>query len=391
MLNQVFISYRHESSEHSRAVRRLGEMLRQAGLPVVLDQFYLEDYPGGPDEGWPQWCQKCANESACVLIVASKGWFAAYNDEEPPGEGLGAATEADLFLQDIWNQKGHNERIRLVFLNSFAAETVPLALQRWQQFRPFDAPGPAGMIRWAAVRLNTKIPETSNVRWPDPIHFQPGIADRNKNEWPAVLDLLAGKSSQRILLFEGGSGVGKSELVRQSVAYAKQLGMPVAHIDFKSGTLKTEDVLGLIDLEVGSHLPNFFRQEPKKIYTFKKDLRALRNPILFIFDSYEDAVGNHNLAEWLNVQLLGDLENTPAIAVIIAGQKVPDSTHTSWRNLVRDFHLLPITESAPWKEWALHRYPNVCESDLNTLLRLAGGQPSLMVVYCETIAKAGVS
>jgi SEFIR domain len=41
MLNQVFLSYRHESFEHVRAVLRLGERLRQAQIPVALDQLTL--------------------------------------------------------------------------------------------------------------------------------------------------------------------------------------------------------------------------------------------------------------------------------------------------------------------------------------------------------------
>src|SRR5258705_353953 len=101
MLNQVFLSYRHENPEHARGVLRLGELLRQAKIPVALDQFYLNDHPGGPNEGWPKWCEDCANNSACVLIVASEGWFAAYDKESEPG-GLGAATEADLFRQALW-------------------------------------------------------------------------------------------------------------------------------------------------------------------------------------------------------------------------------------------------------------------------------------------------
>jgi ferric-dicitrate binding protein FerR (iron transport regulator) len=78
-MQQVFISYRQESPEHSRAVRRLGELLRQSGLPVMLDQIFLDEHPGGPNEGWPKWCEDCANESASVLIVASQGWFDAYD------------------------------------------------------------------------------------------------------------------------------------------------------------------------------------------------------------------------------------------------------------------------------------------------------------------------
>ena len=41
-MNHVFLSYRHENHDHAKAVRNLGEKLRVAGLPVELDQFYLE-------------------------------------------------------------------------------------------------------------------------------------------------------------------------------------------------------------------------------------------------------------------------------------------------------------------------------------------------------------
>jgi hypothetical protein len=389
MRNQVFISYRHESPDHSRAVRRLGERLRQAGLPVMLDQFYLEDHPGGPDEGWPKWCEDCANKSACVLIIASEGWFAAYNKDEPPDLGLGAATEADLFRQDLYDQKGHNDRIRLIFLHSIATGSIPVRLRGWHQFRPLDTAGADELIRWLASRLVLQNAETSAVKWPEAIHFQPDIADRNKNEWPAVINLLAGKSSERIVLFEGGSGVGKSELVRQSAAYAKKIGVPVAYIDFKGGTLKTDDVLSQIDLDIGAHLPTFSKEEPRKPYSLRKDLRALGQPVLLIFDSYEDVAGNQNIAEWLNVQLLGDLGSAPAVTVIVAGQRVPDPTHPSWRDLVRHFALSPITEVEHWTEWVSRKYPDFQQKgDLNTILKLAKGQPSVMVTLCEAIAKS---
>jgi hypothetical protein len=119
MLNQVFVSYRHESIEHARAVLRLGELLRQAKIPVAMDQFYLNDHSGGPDEGWPKWCEDCANKSVCVLIIAFEGWFAAYDKTAEPG-GLGAATEADLFRQALWDEKGNNARIHLAFLHQVA-------------------------------------------------------------------------------------------------------------------------------------------------------------------------------------------------------------------------------------------------------------------------------
>jgi len=246
------------------------------------------------------------------------------------------------------------------------------------------------MIRWVASRVGVQVKDDPVVAWPAPVLFQPDIADRNKNEWPAVVDLLAGKSRERILLFEGGSGVGKSELVRQAKAYGKQLGLLVVHVDFKSGLLKTaEDILGFIDLELGEQLPVLSREYPKTSASLRKDLRALRRPILMIFDSYEDIAGNKTIADWLNIHLLGDLESAPSVAVIVAGQKVPDSTHASWRDSARQFKLALITDLDHWKEWVSRRYPSVAENDLSTILKLAGGQPSLMVVYCQTIAKAG--
>jgi hypothetical protein len=60
MLQHVFISYRYETPEHARAVRRLDEVLRQAKIPVALDQFHLDEHPGGPDLGSPQWSEHCA-------------------------------------------------------------------------------------------------------------------------------------------------------------------------------------------------------------------------------------------------------------------------------------------------------------------------------------------
>jgi hypothetical protein len=232
-MRHVFISYRHESSEHARAVRRLGELLRQENIPVALDQFYLDECPGGPDLGWPKWCEDCANESHCVLIIGSDGWFSAYEKKALPGVGLGAATEADLFRQWLYDGAGDNPRVRLAFLHDTPAQQVPMRLRAWHQFRPFDHDDQLKqLIRWVADRLGLGEVELPTVRWPEPIDFRPNLADRLE-EWPAVVELLAGRSRERILLFEGPSGLGKSALVREAATYAKKIGIPVVQVDMK--------------------------------------------------------------------------------------------------------------------------------------------------------------
>jgi hypothetical protein len=153
-MNHVFLSYRHESEIHAKSVRNLGERLKAADLPVELDQFYIEDHPGGPDETWPKWCEERAEKSACVLIVCSKGWFDSYRMEGVPGKGLGVAHEAAVFSQQVYDDKGHNARVRLVILDDFNEDGIPPRLKGWQIFRPFSGTAEFDqMTKWIRQRL----------------------------------------------------------------------------------------------------------------------------------------------------------------------------------------------------------------------------------------------
>jgi hypothetical protein len=328
-----------------------------------------------------------------VLIVASEGWFAAYDKTADPADpgGLGAATEADLFRQAIWDDKGNNDRIRLAFLHQVAADRVPVRLRAWHRFQPFDTDAQLDqLIRWVAACLGLQGIELPTVRWPAPIEFQPDLADRVKAEWQAIVDLLAGRSRERILLFEGGSGLGKSVLVRQAATYAKKLSIPVVRVDFKGGGLDVAGVLGQFDLDLGGHLPNFFREGAGKTHLLRKDLRALRQPVLIIFDSYEDAADNKTVTDWLGQQLLDEVETALGLAVIVAGQRVPASTNAFWRDLARYLALGPITELEHWEPWVERRYPGFRHkgAHLPTVLMITGGNPALITSACEAIAKS---
>src|SRR5262245_58208200 len=92
----AFISYRREGDRHQNAVLRLATALRDAGIEVTLDAFAQAEvfHGGGPDAGWPQWCEQQATTHRRVLVAASDGWFAAWSGTHPPGAGLGCAHEA---------------------------------------------------------------------------------------------------------------------------------------------------------------------------------------------------------------------------------------------------------------------------------------------------------
>jgi hypothetical protein len=227
------------------------------------------------------------------------------------------------------------------------------------------------------------------VRWPTPLPFQPDLANRVKEEWPAITELLTGRSRERILLYEGASGLGKSVVVRQASVYARKLGIPVVHVDFKGGGVDIESILGHFDLELSQHLPNFSRNGANKTHLLRKDLRGLRQPVLVIYDSYEDCVGNKTVADWLNQQFLTEVETAQGVAVIIAGQKVPDFTRAGWRALVRHLPLKLIKEIEHWRPWIERHFPDFQKSgaDLRTVILIAEGNPAIVSAACEAISK----
>ncbi len=94
---------------------------------MALDQLLVEERPDGPDQDEPKWCEDCA--CACVLVIASAGWFAAYEGAGPRGSGRGSAAEARLLRQCLYDDPGRNAFICLVFLDDMDQERVPAGLR----------------------------------------------------------------------------------------------------------------------------------------------------------------------------------------------------------------------------------------------------------------------
>jgi hypothetical protein len=158
-------------------------------------------------------------------------------------------------------------------------------------------------------------------------------------------------------------------------------------VDFKGGGVDVPAVLGQFDLDLGMNLPNFSRLGADKTHLLRKDLRALRQPVLIIFDSYEEAAGNKPVADWLCQQFLNEIETAIGLAVIVAGQRIPKSASTSWSELTRCLQLEPITEPEHWEPWIDRRYPKFRQqgAHLPTVLMSARGNPALVATLCEAI------
>ena len=122
-MSEVFLSYRQTDDEQKQRVRAFGERLRAAGITVILDQFFLDNNPAGPNEGWDKWSSDCALNTEYVLIIGTRDWFKCFDKKQKPGTGLGAACEADDLRQRIYEAGGVNEKIRIVLFDDVDART----------------------------------------------------------------------------------------------------------------------------------------------------------------------------------------------------------------------------------------------------------------------------
>nr|WP_246312560.1 SEFIR domain-containing protein [Aquabacterium terrae] len=133
---KAFISYRHLDAQHGTRVRAFALRLRDAGVDVALDQFFLDEHHTGPDEGWPKWSSDHASKSACVLIIGTVGWFDSF-DKMPrlAGAGLGSACEADDIRTRIYEAGGRAEGIRVVIFDDADAAHISQGLRQYPYFR----------------------------------------------------------------------------------------------------------------------------------------------------------------------------------------------------------------------------------------------------------------
>jgi hypothetical protein len=193
----------------------------------------------------------------------------------------------------------------------------------------------------------------------------------------------------RILLLHGESGRGKSELICQAKVYAKKLHVPLAHVDFKACALSSEAVLREIARDLRGQLPGFVSGGSNRIDLLRTDLREMRRPVLIIFDSYEKAAENPDLAQWLSLQVLAEVDESPGLAVIVAGQKTPDHTHAGWRGMAERIELENIQDVDAWHDWARSKYSDrIDRTVISCLVRSSAGSPSLMATLCATFAES---
>jgi AAA ATPase domain/Tetratricopeptide repeat/SEFIR domain len=239
----VFISYRQTDARQRERVRAFGERLLGCGIDVVLDQFFLDANPGGPDEGWDKWSSDRALSSERVLIVGTHDWFECFEKKQPPGTGLGAACEADDLRHRIYEAGGVIEGIRVMLFDDVDAAQIPGKLKRYHRFhaeRDF-----VNIVRWLGGTLPREAGSTPHISIPHNLpSLQPFFG--REEELRRIADALDPESRTWGALIDGPGGMGKTSLaVRAAYDVAPDAFEKIVFVSLKSRELDDDGVRDL--------------------------------------------------------------------------------------------------------------------------------------------------
>jgi hypothetical protein len=125
---RVFISYSHESDQHSARVLELANRLRRETVDAWIDR-YIE----APAEGWPRWILNQIEAAEFVICVCTSAYRASFEGRNEPGRGLGVNAEGYAILQDLYDHG--NQSLKYLPVAFGFESDVPAALRAFQSYR----------------------------------------------------------------------------------------------------------------------------------------------------------------------------------------------------------------------------------------------------------------
>lgn len=149
----VFISYSHDSDEHSERVRGLHASLSRDGCECRLD-IYRDS-----DEDWPLWMTQQLIDADFILCVVSETYDRRFRDKELPDIGKGVGWEAGLIRRLLYAKKLHNDRVFPVLFDRADEQHIPLELQGYDFFLLDSPAGYEALLRKVLNRPLYTAPE----------------------------------------------------------------------------------------------------------------------------------------------------------------------------------------------------------------------------------------
>lgn len=144
---RAFISYAHDTPDHTEAARKLWLLLRRCGIDARIDLTAAE-HP----QDWTLWMLEQVRDADYVLVVGSPAYRRRAEGTEQPGTGRGAQWEAalirDAFLAD---RAAARQRFLPVLLPGGSADDIPAffgpASGTWYRVDEFSQVGIERLVR----------------------------------------------------------------------------------------------------------------------------------------------------------------------------------------------------------------------------------------------------
>ena len=238
--------------------------------------------------------------------------------------------------------------------------------------------------------------------------------------------LLRTDTPERILLFRGASGTGKSTLLRacrEAVPTSiflvpfefKGTGISLTEIFYRTAELlgwerfpsfveTVEDLAGPRTVKIESNRLIGINQKIEVVLSGERaedqehrlaeltrawfsDLQRLPQDILFLFDTYEQALTP--VRQWLAGPFLARAAGNERVRTLLAGQAVPDHNNIEWGYCCQMRELKGVGEAAHWLPVidALNRHiahPNP-HGFLAGICYTLGGRPDAIMNVIETL------
>lgn len=121
---KVFISYSHDSPEHSDWVLALANQLRQDGIDCEIDQYL----PDAPERGWRYWMETEIEQADFVLLVCTEEYQRRFRGDLVE-RGHGVAYEGVVISQTLYEHSNRNNKFIPVCPPQSSREQVPTTLR----------------------------------------------------------------------------------------------------------------------------------------------------------------------------------------------------------------------------------------------------------------------
>jgi hypothetical protein len=122
---RVFISYSHDSTEHTEGVLALAQRLREDGVDAWIDQYEN----GTPEEGWPRWMLNRLDWAEMVLLVCTETYYRRFRGQDEPDKGKGADWEGQLITLDLYDAKSRTVDFVPILFSDQCKQFIPEPLR----------------------------------------------------------------------------------------------------------------------------------------------------------------------------------------------------------------------------------------------------------------------